>query len=67
MFSKDFDVNTIRTGYRHPDALVVTRVVRVLDFALELVSRNRHSHKYDVNLESAPYLAGELARKCDTC
>ena len=54
-------LNIFYEGYRHPDASVVTRVVRVLDFALELVSRYKNNHKYDVNVESAPYLAGILA------
>lgn len=47
-------------GLRHPDPLVVTLVIRVLEFSLELISHQRPCHKYEINNDSLPYIAGEV-------
>jgi len=47
-------------GLCHPDPLVVTLVIRVLEFSLELISHQRPCHKYEINHDSLPYIAGEV-------
>nr|CAB3264303.1 neurofibromin [Phallusia mammillata] len=51
-------------GFRHSDSIVIARLIRILDFTLELISRHRSSHKYEVNPESAPYITA-LLPVCD--
>nr|XP_002121778.4 neurofibromin [Ciona intestinalis] len=62
-FKSDFHfafVTYLLKGFRHNDSTVVSRVVRILDFSLELISRHRGCNKYDVNLDSLPYIAALL-------
>ncbi|XP_076800619.1 neurofibromin-like isoform X2 [Clavelina lepadiformis] len=58
-FHYAFVIHLIK-GFRHSDSVVVARVIRVLEFSLELVARYRSCHKYEVNPDSVPYLAALL-------
>uniref|UniRef100_H2ZA29 Uncharacterized protein n=1 Tax=Ciona savignyi TaxID=51511 RepID=H2ZA29_CIOSA len=60
-FKSDFHfafVTHLLKGFRHGDSVVLQRVIRILDFSLELISRHRSCSKYEINLESIAYIAG---------
>ncbi|XP_071790650.1 neurofibromin-like isoform X1 [Asterias amurensis] len=53
-------VGHLLKGFRHPSNTTVSRTIRILNMMLEIVSKNRDVDKFDVNVESVPYLAALL-------
>lgn len=47
-------------GFRHPTPTTVSQTARVLNMLLEIVAKPHKRDKFEVNLESAPYLAALL-------
>lgn len=44
-------------GFRHPTPTTVSRTTRILNMLLEIVAKPHKRDKFEVNLESVPYLA----------
>nr|XP_046916512.1 neurofibromin-like isoform X2 [Dermatophagoides farinae] len=47
-------------GFRHPTPTTVSRTTRILNMLLEIVAKPHKRDKFEVNLESVPYLAALL-------
>lgn len=48
-------------GFRHPTLTTVSRTTRVLNMLLEIVAKPHKRDKFEVNLESVPYLAALIS------